>query len=211
MLLIRKLIPSSYLVSRFAQTATTDFYGFKNLSVLYNNFRPEYPDRLLDYIIDDVKSRQKAPPSLGIDPTPVISCALDIACGTGLFTRKLAPFFKRTVGTDLSEKQLKVAAEQNEGDTEYAKFDAYDVEGMLRHFSLQPSEVSLISVATAMHWLDFDRLAEKIVEVFPAGATSLAVTGYLPAQIMNQNILNNDIFGGSSLNVHGELRDARSI
>ena len=57
-----------------------------------------------------------------------------------------------------------------------------------------------------MHWLDFDRLAEKIVEVFPAGATSLAVTGYLPAQIMNQNILNNDIFGGSSLNVHGELR-----
>ena len=121
MLLIRKLIPSSLFVRRFAQTATTDFYGFKNLSVLYNNFRPEYPDRLIEYIIDDVKSRQRAPPSLGKDQAPVISCALDIACGTGLFTRKLAPFFKRTVGTDLSEKQLNVAAEQNEGDTEYAK------------------------------------------------------------------------------------------
>ena len=37
------------------------------------------------------------------------SYALDIACGAGLFTRKLARFFKDVFGTDISEKQQSVA------------------------------------------------------------------------------------------------------
>ena len=35
--------------------------------------------------------------------------AIDVGCGTGLFTRKLAPFFGTVVGVDRSASQIEVA------------------------------------------------------------------------------------------------------
>ena len=37
------------------------------------------------------------------------ACAIDVACGTGLFARQIAPFFKTVIGIDKSESQLEIA------------------------------------------------------------------------------------------------------
>ncbi|XP_075251125.1 uncharacterized protein LOC142343235 isoform X2 [Convolutriloba macropyga] len=183
-----------------------DYYGFKNQSTLFNTFRPDYPSKLIEYIIDYQDNRSKDQKILKPDGGVCFnSCALDLACGTGLFTRKLAPFFRQTFGTDLSEKQIRVAMENDEGSSKYAKFDACDFEGTFNHFSTLPKEVSMISVACAMHWLDFDRLAVKIIDHFRRG-TPVVVAGYLPVQIMNQSILESDLFYDADLEIAGNVK-----
>ena len=37
------------------------------------------------------------------------SVVIDVACGTGLFTRKLAPYFGKVLGVDRSASQAEVA------------------------------------------------------------------------------------------------------
>ena len=85
-----------------------NMYGFKNQSFLYDRFRPQYPDKLVNYVIDYVTSKEK-PINTSADRGRMNSCALDIACGTGLFTSKLAPFFKMVYGIDWCEQQLEMA------------------------------------------------------------------------------------------------------
>ena len=72
---------------------TDDVYGFfDKQSEIYNNFRPEYPDEILDYILDAIADTASS--SFGHLRT-INGSAVDIACGTGCFARKLAPFFNR--------------------------------------------------------------------------------------------------------------------
>ena len=99
-----------------------DLYGFENQSIVYDNFRPDYPEKLVNYINDYVTSKTKLIKTAA-DSGCMNSCALDIACGTGLFTRKLAPFFKDVFGTDISEKQLSIARQQNSGNQKYARYE----------------------------------------------------------------------------------------
>ena len=70
----------------------------------------------------------------------------------------------------------------------FSRFDAYEMEEVLDYFEIEPNEVSLISIATAIHWLDFDKLASKIVQTFPK-ETVVAVVASPPVQIMNQQLL----------------------
>ncbi len=85
-----------------------DVFGFENQAVLYNAFRPEYPKALIDFVILSVTSVN--PPGLSVDTKEALnSCVLDIACGTGLFTRQIAPYFTKAIGIDQSDPQLKLA------------------------------------------------------------------------------------------------------
>ena len=64
---------------------------------------------------------------------------------------------------------------------------------MLDHFAVKPEDVSLVSVATAIHWLDFDRLASQIVQIFPNDTTT-AIVGYLSPAFMTQSTLKKKSF-----------------
>ena len=110
------------MTNRESQRDKQDVYGFQNQSKLYDDIRPEYPAELIDYVIDYVTSRRAASFLENNDRGPIInSRALDIACGTGLFTRKLAPYFKEVYGIDCSWKQLEVAKKRDTGNQHYAK------------------------------------------------------------------------------------------
>ena len=74
----------------------------------------------------------------------------------------------------------------------FDRFDAYEIAEMLKHFSLLPQDVSLVTVATAAHWLDFDQLASQIVGVFPK-ETTVAIVGYLLPSFVTQSTLNSDV------------------
>ena len=83
----------------------------------------------------------------------------------------------------------------------FIRFDAYEIAEMLKHFSLLPQDVSLVTVATAAHWLDFDQLASQIVGVFPK-ETTVAIVGYLLPSFVTQSTLKQDNFSDTELPPH---------
>src|SRR5437660_283799 len=64
------------------------------LAAAYAEFRPTYPDELLDYIAGLCARRESA---------------WDCACGSGQATLALAERFDRVIATDASAKQIEVA------------------------------------------------------------------------------------------------------
>ena len=106
--------------TKSARILKHNMYGFKNQSFLYDRFRPQYPDKLVNYVIDYVTSKEK-PINTSADRGRMNSCALDIACGTGLFTRKLAPFFKMVYGIDWCEQQLEMVKLKDTANQSFAR------------------------------------------------------------------------------------------
>ena len=72
---------------------------------------------------------------------------------------------------------------------------------MLKHFSVLPQDVSVVTVATAAHWLDFDQLASQIVGGFPKETTT-AIVGYLLPSFVTQSTLKQDNFSDTELPPH---------
>ncbi len=114
---------------------------FSGHSKQYSNARPTYPDNLFDYLMTCVKGR---------------NLAWDCATGNGQAALKLAPYFKKIMATDASKTQLdeanacanveyKVATAENSG--------------------LDAQSVDLITVATAIHWFDFNAFYEEAKRV----------------------------------------------
>src|SRR6187399_1252807 len=64
----------------------------------YAQFRPGYPQALIDFILANVSDRQRA---------------WDCGTGNGQLARMLAPYFAEVIGTDVSEKQMQQAAKQD--------------------------------------------------------------------------------------------------
>ncbi|MGE5176132.1 MAG: class I SAM-dependent methyltransferase [Hyphomicrobiales bacterium] len=98
----------------------------------YARFRPRYPRALFDHLA-----------SL----TPGRRLAWDCGTGSGQAARALADRFERVVATDASAEQLEHAAAHPR--IEYRAARAEDV-------VLEPGSVDLVTVATAVHWFDFD-------------------------------------------------------
>ena len=85
------------------------------------------------------------------------------------------------------------------------RFDAYDLEQMNKYFGIVANDVALISIATAMHWLDFDKLALALTTVYPK-ETTVAVIGYLPPKILNEQLVTCKSLTESLKSVNGVLK-----
>lgn len=119
----------------------------------YASFRPGYPPALFDFVTSLAPGR---------------SLALDCATGNGQAALGLAERFERVIATDASAAQLARATPHPR--IEYRQAPA-------EQSGLPDGSVDLLTVATAMHWLDFDRFyAEARRVLAPGGA--LAVWAY---------------------------------
>ncbi|MFF2082734.1 class I SAM-dependent methyltransferase [Nocardia sp. NPDC058176] len=99
----------------------------------YAQYRPEYPDPLAEFLA-----------SLA----PSADLAVDVGCGNGQLTTRLAPFFDQTIGIDPSASQLEHA---QPGDrVSYLRAPA-------ENLPVGEQRASLITAAQAAHW--FDRAA----------------------------------------------------
>jgi SAM-dependent methyltransferase len=116
----------------------------------YAAFRPSYPEALFDFVSSLPRGR---------------SLAWDCATGNGQAAVGLAERFEKVVATDASASQLEHAMPHPK--IEYRQAPA-------EHSGLASGAVDLVTVATAVHWLDFDRFyaeAERVLA--PGGAVAV--------------------------------------
>ncbi len=125
---------------------------FSGHAAIYREARPTYPPELFAWLA------QQAPDT---------TLAWDCGCGNGQATVALAEHFTRVVGTDPSANQIAGA--------EPAVNVEYRVEPA-EHSSLPDGSTSLVTVAQALHWFDFERFYGEVKRVLKRGGIFAAWT-----------------------------------
>ncbi len=126
---------------------------FSTQSSGYSKYRPDYPQKLYDFILAYVKKRETA---------------WDCGTGNGQAAAVLSRYFEKIFATDPSEEQIKNAA--HKPNIEYIICKAEST-------PLSSNSIDLITVAQALHWFDFDKFYEEVKRVAKPGAL-LAVWSY---------------------------------
>ncbi|UNM95087.1 class I SAM-dependent methyltransferase [Ignatzschineria rhizosphaerae] len=119
----------------------------------YAQYRPQYPESLGKVLASLTKERHKA---------------LDIGCGTGQLTTILANHFDKVTGIDPSESQI-----HNAKPHPNISYDVANAEELPTSLS----DINLITVAQAAHWLDLPKFYQEIKKVSAPNAL-LALISY---------------------------------
>jgi SAM-dependent methyltransferase len=131
---------------------------FSAHAAVYASFRPSYPAALFDFATSLVEGR---------------SLAWDCATGNGQAAGDLAAYFERVIATDASAAQLEHATPHPK--VEYRQAPAEDS-------GIAGGTVDLVTVATAVHWFDFDRFYAEVERVLAPGG-ALVVWAYNLARV----------------------------
>ncbi len=126
---------------------------FSGHAAVYASFRPGYPPALIDFVTSLAPGR---------------SLAWDCATGNGQAAVCLAEHFERVIATDASAAQLAQATPHP--NVEYRQAPA-------EQSGLADGSVDLLTVATALHWFDFDRFYAEAERVLAPGG-ALAAWAY---------------------------------
>ena len=123
---------------------------FSGHAAVYASFRPGYPPALFDFVASLTSGR---------------ALAWDCATGNGQAALGLAERFARVIATDASAAQLAQA-------TPHPKIEYR--EAPAEQSGLPDRSVDLVTVATAVHWFDFDRFYAEVERVLaPGGAVAV--------------------------------------
>ena len=127
--------------------------NFSTQAKAYSQYRPYYPPEMISYIVNFVIDK---------------AVALDVATGNGQVAAALAPYFKEVYGTDISAKQLQNATPAP---------NLIYKEGSAEDTGFKNEQFSLITVAQAIHWFEFDTFYAEVKRILkPDGI--FAVMGY---------------------------------
>lgn len=118
---------------------------FATQSAEYQQYRPTYPDALFNYLASLVTTRE---------------LAWDCATGNGQAAIGLSPYFERVLASDAQIAQLEHAVEHP--NVEYNNWPANKT-------GLEAERVDLITVAQALHWLDFESFYDEVRRVLKPG------------------------------------------
>ena len=128
-----------------------DIFSIK--SDCYARYRPQYPRQLFDFILTHVEKKE---------------LALDCGTGNGQSANILAEHFKKVYGIDISSSQIDNAVRK--ANIEYIICPAEQTPFPANTFNL-------ITVATAVHWFQFDTFYREIKRV-AADKCVIACWGY---------------------------------
>lgn len=131
---------------------------FSGHAACYASFRPRYPAEVFDFAASLPRRR---------------TLAWDCATGNGQAALDLAERFARVVATDASQQQLEHAVSHPR--VEYRQ-------ALAERSGLTEGSVDLVTVATAVHWFDFDRFYAEVERVLAPGG-ALVVWAYNLARI----------------------------
>ncbi|WP_349371294.1 class I SAM-dependent methyltransferase [Salinarimonas sp.] len=129
---------------------------FSASSAAYAAFRPTYPDALVDALAAIAPGRD---------------LALDVGCGTGQLSTRLARVFSRVIATDASAEQIARAAPHAQVTYRVAPAEATGVAA---------GSVDLVVAAQAAHWFDLPAFyAEARRAARPGAAVALVAYGIM--------------------------------
>eukprot|EP01132_Coremiostelium_polycephalum_P000800 gene800-995_t len=130
-----------------------DYFG--EIGDKYRKYRQTYPDEIYQLILENTDSKK--------------DLAIDVGCGNGQNTVKLAEYYTNVIGFEPAEGQINNAIPHER--VEYIKCQAEKIR-------LPPGCVDLITVSSAVHWFDlpvFFDLTKKLLR--PNGSLILWVYG----------------------------------
>ena len=141
---------------------TSTLYEGAKVAENYAKFRPNYPQELVDRIMEFHFQGQES---------KRLELMVDVGCGTGQSTVIFHPYFERIIGMDISSEQLKHARENN-------SFNNIEfIEGSEKSFPVQDRSVDVVVSGAAAHWLNLSTFFNEIRRVLkPTG--SVAIFGY---------------------------------
>ena len=142
----------------------------KEHAKLYAKYRPTFPDDIYDEILKYCSS------NTGRD------LAVDVGCGSGQSTRPLSRYFRKVIGSDVSEQQIQSAiakTTEEHGNITYQTSPGEDLS------FIDDNSVDLITVSQALHWLDHDVFYAEVRRV-------LKETGVFAAYGYGLNVLNDE-------------------
>lgn len=116
----------------------------------YRHYRPGYPKPLFAYLAARAPERR---------------LAWDCATGNGQAAAQLTDYFDQVIATDASAAQIDHAPA-----TERVSFRCAPAEAS----GLEAASVDLVTVAQALHWLDFDRFYAEVRRVLKPGGVLAA-------------------------------------
>lgn len=128
---------------------------FSAQAAVYAAFRPVYPQALYDFLY-------------GI--APAFGNAWDCGTGNGQVAVQLAKRFDHVFATDISTQQIAHAQPVENISYEVTRGEQTD---------LAAHSCDLVTVATAVHWFDFDAFYQEVRRVAKSGAI-LALWAYAP-------------------------------
>ena len=132
--------------------------NFSGQAPQYAKHRPRYPQALYDFLLSEVRHRESA---------------WDCATGNGQVATVLARYFHQVCATDASVAQLaqaEPATTLNGAPIEYRAC-------MAEQTPFPDDSFNLITVAQALHWLNFDKFYAEVRRVMKPGGL-LATWGY---------------------------------
>lgn len=127
--------------------------GYSVNAELYQKVRPTYPPDLFEFACDLCAEKK---------------LAWDCATGNGQAAIALSPYFKKIIATDVSREQMEEAPQTP--NIEYLIGDEQLPD-------LITGSVDLVTVATAIHWLDNDKFFKEADRVLKPNGV-LAIWGY---------------------------------
>jgi SAM-dependent methyltransferase len=126
--------------------------------------------------------------------------ALDIGCGLGAFTRKLAPFSEAILGIDISEAAVAQARDRSSAHSN----TRYAVEGVVGACRIEEA-FDLIVLADVMYYTDFRRTA--CVESIASGIASRLLPGGV-LLLVNHYFFGIDAASRATRAIHDAFRRA---
>ncbi|MBP3254990.1 MAG: class I SAM-dependent methyltransferase [Clostridia bacterium] len=125
----------------------SNVYKFDSKSDFYNKYRPCYAKEVIDYIISsmDVKNEK----------------IVDIACGTGIFTKQLYDRKCNVIGIEPNKEMYEKACKNLEG--------IKVLNTTAEETTLESESVDIITVAQALHWFNLDEFIKEARRILKTG------------------------------------------
>ena len=140
----------------------------RNHAKLYRSFRSGYPDilykQIMEYLSEKCNTR---------------FLALDIGCGSGQGTLPLSKYFETVIGVDISKAQIAETPKSCRN----VSFRVGNAENL---DFVKSGSVDLITVASALHWMDKRKFYTEAKRVLRDGGV-LAVYGYRLLNVQTDN------------------------
>jgi ubiquinone/menaquinone biosynthesis C-methylase UbiE len=144
-----------------------DLFGHTGQARMYIQFRPDYTAQVVDSVAQCVPESKRG-------------LYVDVACGPGILTKKVAPYFRRTLGIDMSLEQLGEAPMLPGFDLKFVAGDAFAL-------PVESGSVDLVTVAQGLHWLvPYDKFFSEVSRILKPGGAFVAVAYAFPRLLNEQ-------------------------